>query len=361
MRIGYDTTAIEAHPRGIGIYTRELWAALQSASHLDLLPLSNRPGAATRSFPKRMVWMQTILPCELSRLKPDLCHYTNSIAPLIHPWPFVVTIHDMTLSRMPQHHPWRKQLLIRPLVALTARRARRVITVSQHARREIIARLRLAPERVVVTHEAAASEFRPVSSAEQQRIRQKYGLCEPYLLFVGTIEPRKNLERLIRAWSSLYTQGRIRQHLVIVGGRGWHSGRIAQAVATCGATEQIHCTGYVPRSDLAGLYTAADGFVLPSLGEGFGLPLVEALACGTPCLISHDPALQEVASAAALSSDAYSIPTLATAIEQLCTDHPLREQLRQAGLQRAASFSWQQTATQTMAIYAACQNHQDLL
>ncbi|MBC8076494.1 MAG: glycosyltransferase family 4 protein, partial [Chloroflexales bacterium] len=321
MRVAYDITSIDGQPSGVGNYTLHLLTHLLAAnSGHEYMPLSNRPtcptplsayaaAPASRAFPSRMLWMQCVLPGALRALRPHLCHYTNSIGPLFSSCPYVVTIHDMTLSLLPGYHPWRKQLLVRPIVALVARRARQIITVSEHARQDVIRVLRVPAERVSVTLEAAAPCFRPSPNDEQQRVRAAYRIAGPYVLYVGTLEPRKNLVRLVRAWNALRRAGKINQRLVIVGARGWQDGPIFQTVRALGCEDAITFTGYVPQGDLPALYSAADAFVFPSLSEGFGLPVVEAMACGTPVLISSAPALVEVAGGAALQVNAASEPS----------------------------------------------------
>jgi glycosyltransferase involved in cell wall biosynthesis len=364
VRVAYDITSIDGQPSGVGNYTLHLLTHLLSAnSGHEYLTLSNRPGCpepllpyttapASRLFPRsRMFWMQCVLPGSLRALRPHLAHYTNSIAPLFSPCPYVVTIHDMTLSLLPGYHPLRKQLLVRPIVALVARRARQIITVSEHARQDVIRVLRVPAERVSVTLEAAASCFSPASEEERTRVRADYGINGPYVLYVGTLEPRKNLVRLVRAWHSLRRAGKIPHRLVMVGARGWQDGPIFETVRALGCEDAITFTGYVPQADLPALYSAADAFVFPSLSEGFGLPVVEAMACGTPVLISSAPALVEVAGGAALQVDAASQRSIGDGLERLLTDGPLRSTLRERGLARAGALSWEQTARQTLKVY----------
>jgi glycosyltransferase involved in cell wall biosynthesis len=365
VRVAFDISAIDEQPSGVGNYTLELLLHLMNAGERhEYLLLSNRGSYPVRlpaqctdyilppRVRSRMLWMQCVLPLHLRQLQPQLCHYTNSIGPLLSPCPYVLTIHDMTLSLLPRFHPWRKQLFVRPIVALAARRAARVITVSEHARRDIIRLLHLPPEQVVVTYEAAAPEFRPAPANEIARVRAAYGIKGPYLLYVGTIEPRKNLLRLVRAWYSLYRRRRIAQQLVIVGAHGWHNSALYREIAAIDAGDALRFTNYVPQPDLPALYSGADAFAFPSLYEGFGLPVVEAMACGTPTLISNAAALVEVADNAALCCDPLNVETIAAALEQLLSDAALRDELRQRGLQRADSLSWAHTAEQTMRVYA---------
>jgi glycosyltransferase involved in cell wall biosynthesis len=352
MRIGYDTTSIDAQPSGVGTFTRLLFDALRLAGRMhQFVALSNRPGAATQSFPSRMAWMQCMLPSEITRLGINICHYTNSIAPLYHTTPYVVTIYDMTLNLLPRQHPFRKQLIVRPIVALAARRAQRVITISEQARADIARLLHIPYANILVTPAAVDPMIQHMDLPEQQRVRNKYRINRPFVLFVGTIEPRKNLARLVAAWAQLRKNSRIVHQLVLVGGHGWHDAPIFQQIASSGFAEDIRLTGYVPREDLAGLYSAADAFAFPSLAEGFGLPVIEAFACGTPTLISDTPALIETAAGAAMTCDPYSIAAIARGLEQILTDQALRYRLHELGILRAQHFSWHRTAELTIEVY----------
>lgn len=364
MRIGYEITSVGPQPSGVGTYALQLLLGMAGleANHEYVL-LSNRPDhqaqlAAVaglrdlaRPFPSRMLWMQLVLPAQLGAARPDICHYPNSIGPLRSPVPYVVTIHDMTLSLMPRHHPLRKRLLVRPLIPLVARRAARIITVSSQARDDIVRLLRVPPERVVVIPEAAEARFRPVSAQEQERVRARYGLRRPFVLYIGTLEPRKNLVRLIRAWHSLRRQGAIEHQLAIVGAPGWQYQPIFEEAGRLGCADELVFTGYLPRSDLPALYSAADAFAFPSLAEGFGLPVVEAMACGTPVLISDTPALRELAGEAAVRVNPHSVEAIAHGLAGMLTDRALHDELRRAGLARAGAFSWQRAARETLAIY----------
>jgi glycosyltransferase involved in cell wall biosynthesis len=364
LKIGYDVTPLVGMCTGVGNYTRQLLTHMlaQEGEH-DFLLLANRqeatrdfPASArvqplVEPFPSRLLWMQSVLPRLLREVRPDLCHFPNSIGPLLSPCRYVVTIHDMTLSFLPQYHPWRKRLMVRPLIPLIARRAARIITVSEHARADIVRLLRVPAARVVVIPEAAAPIFQAASPDEQRRVRERYQLWGPYLLYVGTLEPRKNLVRLIRAWHTLWRRGAIPHQLVLVGGRGWQDAEIYRTIAELDCGDALRLAGYVPTDDLPALYSAADAFAFPSLAEGFGLPVIEAMACGAPVLISTAQALQELAGDAALAVDPRDERAIESALERLLTDAALREQLRARGLRRAAAFSWGEAARRTLAVY----------
>lgn len=374
LKIGYDITSLAGICTGVGNYTRQLLSHMleQDGDHSFLLlsntraagaevPRSRRAETLVRPFPSRMLWMQSVLPQMLRAAAPSVCHYPNSIAPLCSPCRYVVTIHDMTLSMLPRYHPWRRRTLVRPLIPLIARRADRIITVSEQARADIVRLLRVPAERVVVIREAAAPIYRAVPLGEQVRVRELYRLHGPYVLYVGTIEPRKNLARLMRAWHRLWRRGAIPHRLVLVGGPGWRDAEIYRTVAALNCGDALRLLGYVPTTDLPALYSAADAFAFPSLSEGFGLPLIEAMACGTPALISATPALQELAAGsepsdqaglgAALAVDPHSERAIAAGLERLLGDDALRQGLRAQGLRRAETYSWAAAARSTLAVY----------
>ncbi|MBK9712666.1 MAG: glycosyltransferase family 4 protein [Kouleothrix sp.] len=372
LKIGYDVTPLAGMCTGVGNYTRQLLTHLLAlegeqsflllsnrAEAAQGLPRSSRASPLIEPFPSRMLWMQGVLPRLLREAHPDLCHYPNSIGPLASPCPYVVTIHDMTLSVMPQYHPWRRRMLVRPLIPLIARRAARVITVSEQARDDIVRLLRVPAERIAVIREAAAPIYRDVSPEEQARVRERYRLHGPYLLYVGTLEPRKNLVRLIRAWHRLWRRGAIPHRLVLVGGRGWQDRQIYRTIERLRCPDALRLVGYVPTDDLPALYGAADAFAFPSLAEGFGLPVIEAMACGTPTLISTAPALRELVAdrsaggdqLAALAVDPYDDRAIEAALERLLTDAALRHELRERGLRRSAAHSWAAAARQTLEVY----------
>ncbi len=360
--IGFDATTLNGAKTGVGYYTSHLLTHLLAAdTEHDYLLLSNRPidGApggralSTRyTFPNRTVWMQGVLPALLHAERPLLCHFTNSIAPLPTSVPTVITIHDMTLSLFPRLHQVRKHLVARPIIPLAARRAAAIITVSQSARQDIIRLLHVPADKVHVIYEAAAPHFQPVSTACAAAIREKYGLPDRIILYVGTIEPRKNLVRLVEAFARLRAAG-LPHHLLLVGQPGWHAQPLYQRIEALGLHDAVHFTGYVPTDDLVALYNLADVFAFPSLYEGFGLPIVEAMACGVPVVTSRRSSLGEIAGDAALTVDPYAVDELTAALESVLTQPPLAADLRERGLARAASLSWAEAARQTLAVYAS--------
>jgi glycosyltransferase involved in cell wall biosynthesis len=240
----------------------------------------------------------------------------------------------------------------RPLVDLAARRADAIITVSESAKRDIRRLYGLKSERVHVVHEAAAPAFRPIlDQASRARVRQQYKLADRFILYVGTIEPRKNLTALIDAFAERRRGGDLSHQLVCVGPYGWLSGDIGARVEQLAMENAIRFTGYVPFEDLPVLYSLAELFVFPSFYEGFGLPVVEAMACGTPVITGRVPALAEVAGGAVAHVDRLDAEAIGDAIVGLAHDRECRERLRALGLERSRVFSWERAARETFRVY----------
>jgi glycosyltransferase involved in cell wall biosynthesis len=253
-----------------------------------------------RVFLNKTTWMQAALPVHIARLKLDLCHFTNFVAPLLSPCPMVITIHDMTLWLFHEHHTTQRLIAMRPIIPLAVRRAGAIITVSESAKADIISILDVDPAKVHVVYEAPSAKFHPhPRGADLESIRAQYHLPEAFILYVGTLEPRKNLVRLLEAYASLLHQDRIPHRLVLVGSRGWKEQPIFEAVDRLGIQNAVQFVGHVPQEHLVALYNLADVLAFPSLYEGFGLPVVEAMACRTPVLTSPRGSLHEVAGNAA--------------------------------------------------------------
>jgi glycosyltransferase involved in cell wall biosynthesis len=286
-----------------------------------------------------------------------------------------VTIHDISFEHYPQFFSPRDRLILQTLVPLSARRARRIITVSQHAKQEIMARYQIPGGKIAVTYEAAGERFVPIADpAALRAVRATYSIPDgPFVLALGNLQPRKNIRRLVEAFAGAVegegwrvAGGELRQgstdysnsppstlhpSLVIAGKAKWRESEIFQAVQEAGLAHAVVFPGYVDDDDLPALYSAAAVFVYPSLYEGFGLPPLEAMACGTPVICSKAASLPEVTGDAALSVDPADVDSLAQALCDVLATPGLRADLRQRGLRRAAQFSWSRCATETLAVY----------
>jgi len=287
----------------------------------------------------------------------DLLH-VNYIAPPISPCPTVVTIHDISYEFFPQFFSPRDRILLSTLVPISARRAAKIIAVSNNTKRDIIERYGIEEDRIVVTYEAPDPAFAQVPDEQLlRRLRGEYGIADDFLLAVGNLQPRKNLLRVVEAFADLRQSGAIRHQLVIAGQAFWRESEISRRVEDRHIGEHVVFTGYVPQEHLVLLYNAAAVFLYPSLYEGFGLPPLEAMACGTPVIASNTSSVPEVVGEAALLVDPHRTDELAQAILDLLSSAELQRELRRRGLERARSFSWERTAMQTLQVYENVLSH----
>jgi glycosyltransferase involved in cell wall biosynthesis len=281
----------------------------------------------------------------------DLLHVTYTLSPWL-PCPAVVTVHDISYRTHPETFSLRDRLLLAAAVPRSMHRAARVITVSEAARRDIIRHYRLPAAKVVAIHNGVEETFRPVTDpAALAAVRARYGLPERYILAVGNLQPRKNLRRLIEAFAVLRAARGDDCRLVLVGQPFWRHEELGRVVAAHGLGEAVIATGYVPAGDLPAIYSAATLFAYPSLYEGFGLPPLEAMACGTPVVASDTSSLPEVVGDAGLLVDPLDTVALARVLASVLDDAALRERLRQAGFARAAGFTWREAARRTLRVY----------
>jgi glycosyltransferase involved in cell wall biosynthesis len=288
------------------------------------------------------------------RYRLDLVHDPNGVAPFLGPAQDarrVVTIHDALPYVYPASHNQLDTWRYRWLLPITARKADYVLTVSECSRRDLQHYLQLRPDRIGVTGEGVDERFTPVpASPTRAAVLERYGITPPYLLYVGGITARKNIVRLFEAYAQVRAL-RPDVQLVIGGKRQWQTDGIDATLQQLNLGGNIHFTGYVHDDDLPSLYSGAELFVFPSLYEGFGLPPIEAMACGTPVVTAHTSSLPEVVGDAALTVDPTSVQALADAILRVLTDNELREILRARGKARASQWTWANTASRTLHAY----------
>ncbi len=292
------------------------------------------------------------LTASLRRDQPDLVHVQYN-APLFCPVPIVVTIHDVSFIEHPEYFPAGRAWQMRLTVGHTLRRAARILTISEFSRQRLSRRFGIAPEEIVVTPLAAQEHFRPMNRHQaKERLRERFGIGWPFLLTVGDLQPRKNHLGLIRAFHGLINARPALPHRLVLAGKDtWHSPQVKAEIRRRGLGERVLVTGFVSEQELADLYNAADLFVFPSFYEGFGLPVIEAMACGRPVVCSSVASLPEVADAAALLVDPYSTEEMVRAMRDVLVDAELRERLERHSLQRARFFSWTETARKTLEVY----------
>jgi len=296
-----------------------------------------------------------VLPLTLAWQHVDVLH-VQFIAPPLCPAPVVVSVHDISFERYPQFFTRAAIAQLRILVPLTIRRATMVLTLSEFSKQDIVRRYGVPPEKVVVTYLAVDPKFRPVRDIERlTTVRQRYGTGEHFVLCVGNLQPRKNVKTLIEAYVRLRRSDRIRHPLVLVGHKAWLYDDIFDMARASGYADDLIFTGYVPDDDLVALYNAADLFVYPSIFEGFGLPPLEAMSCGTPVVTSNTSSLPEVVDDAALMVNPLDVDALAQAMATVLNDSDLQARLSAQGLQRATVFSTEAFARTVMGAYQDAQ------
>ncbi len=305
-------------------------------------------------FSLRQQWA---VPRLLRRLKADLYHSPYYLMPYRPGRPALLTVHDLIPLLFPRHSTRQARLLFRWTTALALRTVCRAIAVSEATRQDLLRHFRLPAERVTVIPEAADPAFRPRPPAEVEAVRCKHGLPERYLLYLGSNKPHKNLTRLVEAWAHVaqrttrLTFDVSRFTLIIAGVWDPRYPQPKRRAEELGLGDTVRFLGPVAEADLPALYSGAMAFVFPSLYEGFGLPVLEAMACGVPVACSETSSLPEVGGDAVLTFDPTDVEAMGEALRRILEDASLREHLRQRGLARAATFSWERTAGETLALY----------
>ncbi len=362
MRIGIDARVLFGPHTGDRTYLLNLvrqWGQMDLSHQFVLftdrkgaLPFDLPPNFRWRFLPLLSRWLYTgwLLPLACAAERVDLLH-VQYIAPLFAPCPVATTVHDVHWKRFPQIFPTKDRWLMDAFLPLTFRCASVVITDSWASQDDLVRFFRLPPTKVRVIPLAAEERFfARLSEPERRGVLHRYGLTEGYVLFVGVLQPRKNLERLLAAFAKVRPCVP-NSLLAIVGKVGWQTQRLKRLVTELGLTDWVLWTGYVPDEDLPALYQSALVFAYPALWEGFGLPILEAMASGVPVLTSNTSSLREIAEGAAVLVDPFSVDSIADGLQQLLTDANLRAELREKGWARAHQFSWRQTAEATLQVY----------
>lgn len=360
-RIAFITEAITKNHAGVGRYASNVFRALQNAGNAvipvdwrgkkyfgHLLPNGNMSNIHIPNrwpFFRTLFWHMTLMR-SLEKSTPDFDLVFNS-SQFLHLFgslgvPYVYVVHDLSFFSFPECHKHGKRILFRLLFEHTLRKASCLVCVSQYTKSELLKRYPHLGRRIMVVHEAAEEKFRPIRDIETLKIvREKYNLSERFLLFVGTVEPRKNLELIIRAYGRF--RERIPYPFYVVGKLGWRTKSLFRLHERLKVQNQIRFIGRVPDEDLPALYNLATAFVYVSKDEGFGLPPLEAMQCGTPAVISNAGSLPEITGDAALITSAYETDIVGKDLMTICKDETLRKRLRWKGFERSKKFSWKIT------------------
>lgn len=363
MRIGIDISATLIDSAGSGIYIRNLVNTLREMcpAHEYLLFAFGRNRAIHRScivggrlenVLRDIIWTPVLLPIKAQQAGVDILHLPAHRAPLICPVPMVVTFHDLTLLRYPEAFNAWTRYYSRITFPMIVRRATRIIAVSESTKRDLVNLLAVPADKVTVVYEGPQAGLHPIEDPSViEQTLQEYRLRRPFILHVGTLEPRKNIPRLLRAYHYLRVTRSLPHTLVLVGRLGWRYREIFDTITELRLSDEIRWLGYTPVDALARLYSAANVLVYPSLYEGFGLPVLEAMVCGCPVVTSNVSSLPEVVGDAGITIDPTDGNALAEALYHVVSDSGLAAEMRRRGLERAKLFTWEQTATKTLEVY----------
>jgi glycosyltransferase involved in cell wall biosynthesis len=368
MTIYYDVSAaVHAHP-GLGRYADSLGRALLQ-SHGESMALfyygdaGARPPAGLEAIPRQVItagrkrWRMQVWLNQLARRPMDgllpgarLYHATEHLLLSLRQIPCVLTVHDLIFRLFPRYHKMQNYVFLNLAVPTFCRRAQAVIAVSERTKQDLVRLYRLDPLKITVIYEAAAPRFVPQPPARVEQISERYGLPDRYLITVCAIEPRKNHAGFLQAFEILAREDP-GLHWVIVGSKGWLYEGFFRALEQSPARDQVILPGYIEDEDLPAVYAGALACVFPSLGEGFGLPPLEAMGCGTPVVSSDAFSLPEVGGDAAHYFDPHRPQTMVEALRPVLADPALRAEMRRQGLAQASRFSWQRAAEETWALY----------
>lgn len=362
MRFSVDAHAIGCHLTGNEVYIRNLlkeFARLDQESEIvayiskphapEFVPERFETRWVSENPYKRLAWD---LPKHLAIDKPDLLHvqYTGPLRTSV---PLIVTIHDVSYLELPEYFTPFRAVQLKLTVKRTVERAAKILTPSEFSKTAIVRHYGIEESRVVVVPNAVSSRFRPVDRAvARTAVEERLGVKGPFVLTVGDLQPRKNHLGLLQAFEAVMRANpKLTHRLVFVGKETWYSGKLHQAVAASTVADRVHFAGFVEDADLVSFYGACDLFVYPSFYEGFGLPILEAMACGRAVACSNSTAMPEVADSAGLLFDPHDADQMARAMSDILIDPELRARLERLGQQHAASFSWQKSAAKTLNAY----------
>jgi len=366
MRFGIDARLTYHQRAGIGRYTLFLFDELAKADHENRYTVfqhrkDREPLVVAPNFQRKTLYApvhsrleQPMLMAELLFHNLDLIHCTDFIPPLYSNLPSVITVHDLAFLRWP-HFLTKDHATYYSQIDRGVRHARHIIVPSHSTRNDVIGKLGVPESKISVIYEAADARYRPLPIAEAQTaVQRRFSVPANYILFVSTIEPRKNIDGLLQAFHHLRTKYNLTDTaLVLAGKQGWLYEKVYETVENLGLGDATFFVGRVSDEELHQLYVGARCHVHPAFYEGFGLPPLEAMACGTPTVVSNTSSLPEVVGDAALLVDPTNWEEMAVAIHRLLTDPDLHAEMRQKGLQRAATFSWSRAAAETLDVYQA--------
>jgi len=375
MRIGIDGRYIQDHFPGIGRYTHSLISALAPLAHDDTFVVLNNPALPNSRYdlsalavcpnielvrvdiPTSSLAEQLRLPAVISQLSLSVLHSPYYVQPYRLPVRSILTIYDTIPTRFPSYYPLRTRLLIRSLKRLALHSAVHCLAISETTKADFQQEYGSDPQRISAIPLAAHARFQPAEPAAIVDLRERCHLQQDYVLYLGVNKPHKNLVRLVEAWALVRDRAQVPNDqatvLVLAGREDPRYPQARQRARELGMGDSVRFLGDVAEDDLPALYSGATFFVFPSLYEGFGLPVLEAMACGTPVACSNSSSLPEIVGASAVTFNPEDLRDIALQMTRLLDDPNLRNEMRERGMVRASRFSWQETARQTLNVYRA--------
>lgn len=374
MRIGINARCLQRSRAGIAQYVYYLLLYLKAVARknqyilflgsnnyifediesLDFLCDVSKLSTKNQLF--KIAWQHLYLPARIKNIGIDVFHEPTFVAPYFKKCPTVITIHDLSYKLLPDCYTLRNRLYLEWLMERSINSSDKIIAISENTKKDLLLNYRIKEEKVKVVYEGVDEVFCPVADLNDgsiDMVKAKYGIKGDFILMVSLISPRKNMVNLIRAFSMLKKKRRISHQLVIVGKKGWLYKEVFEEAVASGYEKDIIFCNFVPQYDLVSLYNAAAVFVYPSLYEGFGLPLLEAMACDCPVVASNCSSIPEVCADAALLVDPHDPAAFADALFRILFDMALRRSLIEKGRARVSVFSWEKTAEETVKIYSS--------
>lgn len=370
-KILIDATTIPKQPVGAGMYMSRLVGELlnsESEFYIKILAHDDDFGLfklrdeykkyflflRDRGRGFRILSEQFVYPRLIKKNQIDLYHGLHYSMPIINKTRIVTTIHDTTFFRYPQKHVWMKRLYFKFFIKHSSIHSDHLITVSDNTKKDLISLFNTDPGKVTTTHLGVDDSFKPIDNSEMfLKIRNKYSLPEKFILYVGLIEPRKNLQSLVEAYAKFLKISELKDniHLILAGRWGWESKELIKLISDLNIVEKVHFPGYIDSEDLPFLYNMAIVFVYPSYYEGFGLPVLEAMACGTPVITSNISSMPEFVGDSGLLINPNDISSIENALRDLLSNDLLRRKLSERALKRSTEYTWKETARKTLDVY----------